>query len=349
MQSVGLDIHKVNTQVCILAVDGTVEREVRIATDRKHLAKLLGSRAPMRMLLEASTESEWVARFLETLGHEVIVADPNYAPMYPHRVRRVKTDRRDARALAEACRSGTFRRAHRASEASRRTRAGLAVREALVRTRSRYISVVRSLLRGEGMRVRSGDASTFASRVEELELPEVLASTVAPLLEIMETLSARLQEIDRDLAAATREDPVTRRLATAPGVGPVTATVFRTVIDDVTRFRSAHLLESYLGLVPGERSSGETRHRGHLTKRGNTRARWLLIEAAWTILRGKAANTHELAAWGRQIAARRGKQIGAVALARKLAGILFAMWRDGKDFDPTKIRTRTRKVELCAA
>lgn len=336
MQSVGLDIHKVNTQVCILAVDGTVEREVRIATDRKHLAKLLGSRAPMRMLLEASTESEWVARFLETLGHEVIVADPNYAPMYPHRVRRVKTDRRDARALAEACRSGTFRRAHRASEASRRTRAGLAVREALVRTRSRYISVVRSLLRGEGMRVRSGDASTFASRVEELELPEVLASTVAPLLEIMETLSARLQEIDRDLAAATREDPVT-------------ATVFRTVIDDVTRFRSAHLLESYLGLVPGERSSGETRHRGHLTKRGNTRARWLLIEAAWTILRGKAANTHELAAWGRQIAARRGKQIGAVALARKLAGILFAMWRDGKDFDPTKIRTRTRKVELCAA
>lgn len=347
MQSVGLDVHKVNTQVCIVNEEGEVEREVRIATDRQHLGKLFGKRERMRILIEASTESEWVAQYLEGLGHEVIVADPNYAPMYPHRVRRVKTDRRDARALAEACRTGTFRRAHRCSQVHRRVRAQLTVREALVRTRSRYISVVRALLRGEGLRVRSGDASTFAARVEELGLASELATTVAPLLQVMEILTERVNGADRELALAARTDAVVRRLSTAPGVGPVTATTFKAVMDDIRRFQRAHHLESYLGLVPGEKSSGENRHRGHLTKRGNTRVRWLLVEAGWTILRGKAPNTQALCAWGRRIAARRGKQIAAVALARKLAGILFAMWRDGTDFNPNKIRVP--KVGLRAA
>lgn len=349
MKTVGLDVHKVNTQVCVLDEDGAVLQETRIATSRKTLAKALGKSERMRILLESSTESEWVARHLEGLGHEVIVADPGYAPMYPHRVRRVKTDRRDARALAEACRTGTYRPAHRTSEEHRRVRAGLTVREALVRTRTRYISIVGALLRGEGLRVRSGDAAAFVERAREVEMPAHLETMLTPLLEIMDDVSERLKDMDHELEVTAREDAVVRRLCTVPGVGPVTAMTFKAVIDRVDRFGRAHELESYLGLVPGERSSGEKRQRGHLTKRGNTRARWLLVEAAWTMFRGKAPGTQALSAWGQRIAARRGKRIAVVALARRMAGILFALWRDQTDFDPRKIRTATTKVALRAA
>jgi len=134
------------------------------------------------------------------------------------------------------------------------------------------------------------------------------------------------------------EEPIAARLTTAPGVGPLTASAFVATIDDVTRFRTAHELEAYLGVIPSERSSGEKRHLGHLTKAGNGRMRWLLVEAAWTILRSKSAETAALRAWTRQIAQRRGKRIAVVALARRLAGILYAMWRDNVSYDAHRIR-----------
>jgi transposase len=117
-----------------------------------------------KILIESSTESEWVARCLEELGHEVVVADPNFAAMYATRSRKVKTDRRDARTLAEACRLGAYRPAHRASDRQRQVRAQLAVREALVRTRTKYISLVGALLRSEGYRIKSGNAECAASQ-----------------------------------------------------------------------------------------------------------------------------------------------------------------------------------------
>src|ERR687894_423377 len=121
MNYVGIDLHKISSQVCILTEDGElVER--RIKTDRESFDKLFGERPPARILVESSTESEWCARHLEALGHEVVVADPNFAAMYATRSRRVKTDRRDARTLAEACRLGSYRRAHRPSEAQRQVK-----------------------------------------------------------------------------------------------------------------------------------------------------------------------------------------------------------------------------------
>ena len=113
MENIGIDVHKNQSQICILT-DNAELIEKRIRTDRARFAAVLGVRPPARILIEASTESEWVARCLEAQGHEVIVADPNYAPMYAQRSRRIKTDRRDARALAEACRIKAYRKAHRA-------------------------------------------------------------------------------------------------------------------------------------------------------------------------------------------------------------------------------------------
>jgi transposase len=119
---------------------------------------------------------------------------------------------------------------------------------------------------------------------------------------------------------------------TAPGVGPITAVRFRAAIDDVTRFRSAHAVGSYLGLVPGEHSSSDSQHRLGITKAGSTRLRTCLIQSAWCARRCR--NTPQMVQWSLEVEKRRGKHVAIVALARKIAGILFAMWRDGKDYDP---------------
>ena len=152
MEHIGIDVHKLESQVCILARDGTVI-EKRIRTLRARFAEVLGGRPKSRILVEASTGSEWVARCLEELGHEVIVAGPNFSPMYATRSRRVKTDKRDARTLAEACKLGAYKPAHRTSDARRHLRAQLSVREALVRTRAKLITLTRALLRREGIPV----------------------------------------------------------------------------------------------------------------------------------------------------------------------------------------------------
>lgn len=125
---------------------------------------------------------------------------------------------------------------------------------------------------------------------------------------------------------------------TAPGIGAVTASAVVATADDITRFQTAHHFEAYLGLVPGELSSGEKRRVGPITKAGNTRVRYLLVEAAWRILASKQPDTAALRSWAEKIMLRRGKRIAAVALARRLAGILFAIWRDGRAFEVTRIR-----------
>ena len=286
------------------------------------------------MLLEASTESEWVARHLEALGHTVIVADPNYAPMYATRARRVKTDRRDARTLAEACRLGAYRPAHRLSDARRHVRAELAVRDALVRTRTRY----KALVRRDGLRVAGSESERVAERIAALELSATLAGELAPLFALLAPLNAEIAAADCRIAALTAADPIVTLLTTAPGIGPITASALVATIDDITRFRSAHEFEAYLGVVPGERSSGEKRRVGRITKAGNARTRWLLVEAAWRIVRSRSEETATLRAWASGIATRRGKRVAVVALARRLAGILYAMWRDGARYNGGKVR-----------
>ena len=173
------------------------------------------------------------------------MADPNFAPMYAARRRTVKTDRRDARALA--CVLGAYRPAHRLSDAQRHVRGRLGVREALVRTRTRYISVIRARLRQDGWRVPTGSAEGFGRRVLALRLPGRLLSEVAPLLAVMRQGDRQLAYADERIAAFTATDPRVRRLRSVPSVGPVTAAAFVAALDDAQRFRRAHEVEAYLG------------------------------------------------------------------------------------------------------
>ena len=331
MDTIGLDLHKRESQLCILTDDGEVV-ERRIVTSRERFTAVLGGQPRARILLEASTESEWVARHLESLGHEVIVADPNFAPMYATRRRGVKTDRRDARTLAEACRLSAYRAIHRASAAQRHVRAQLAVRDALIRTRTRYVSVVRALTRRDGLRLASGGPEHLEAKLAALPLAPPLQAEIAPLRVVLAPLNAQIDHADAQLAATAAGDPLFARLRTAPGIGPVTAVAFVATLDDVRRFRTAHQVEGYLGLTPREYSSGERQQRGRISKTGNPRMRALLVEAAWRVLRTKDPAAAPLRAWADGIAQRRGRSIAAVALARRLAGILYAMWRDGKDY-----------------
>ena len=347
MDSIGIDVHKNESQICILTEDGEVI-ETRIQTRRERFAAELGKRVKARILIEANTEAEWVARCLEALGHEVVIGHPGYAAMYSTRGRHVKTDRRDAEALAHACRLGNYRAVHRVSEGQRKVRAELVVREALVRTRSRYISVVRSLLRGDGYRVKPGAAKTFDERVAELELSAPIEEVLTPLTSMFSKLNEEIEQRDKALAMRAKEDEVVRRLCTVPGVGPVTAVAFKATLDTAQRFGRAHEVESYLGLVPREYSSGDNQRRGSISKAGNSRMRSLLVEAAWGVLRSEKSSTAPLRAWAERIAVRRGKCIAAVALARKLAGILFAMWRDGTDFKPEPFRSGKQPVAKAA-
>ena len=310
MEHIGIDLHKRESQICILTAEGElIER--RIQTARERFTRVLETRAPARILLEASTESEWVAQTIEQLGHEVIVADPNYAPMYPERRRRVKTDRRDARMLAEACRLGGYRPAHRVSAEQRQVRRQLSVRDLLVRARGRTIA-----------------------------LPAELQAALRPLVALVTQLTERLATADAQLTQTVAANPVVQQLTTAPGVGPVTATAFVAPLDEAGRFRGAHQVASYLGLVPSETSSADRRRRGHITKAGNPRMRWLLVQAAWAARRSRRADAAGLRAWAEQLAKRRGQRIATVAVARRLAGMLFAMWRDHTTFDAGRVGCR---------
>lgn len=337
METIGLDLHKRESQLCILADDGEIH-ERRIVTSRERFTAVLGRRPKARILIEASTESEWVAQHLESLGHEVVIADPNYAPMYATRTRRVKTDKRDARTLAEALRIGAYRLAHRVSAERRHVRAELAVREALVRTRTRYISLAKALVRRDGLRVKGSEAESVARRIAELELSDLLAAELMPLFQVLAPINEQIDAADVRIAELSKNDAEVALLTTAPSIGPVTASAIVATVDDITRFNSAHQFEAFLGLVPGERSSGEKRRVGKITKAGNSRVRYLLVEAGCRIMRSNSQETAALRAWALSIAARRGKRIAVVALARRLAGILYAMWRDRSPYDAANLR-----------
>jgi transposase len=318
MDTIGIDLHQRESQLCTITEDGEL-LETRIATTRERFLAILGSRPPARILVEASTESEWVAGHLEALGHAVIVADPGFASMYAARTRKVKTDKRDARALCEALRVGAYREMHRVTDARRHLRAQLAVREALVRTRTRFIAVIKAAVRREGLRMASGEAVHTITKLAALPLPPHVREELAPLVALWAPLSAQLATIEADLTALAAADPVVTQLRSMPSIGPITALAYVAALDDVTRFSDAHQVQGYLGLVPSEYSSGDRRVRGRITKRGDVRLRWLLVEAGWRVLRAPNAELQGLRTWGLQVAARRGKRIAAVALARRIA------------------------------
>ena len=227
MEYGAIDLHLRRSQFRIGLQDGTVVKEGRCDTTRAEFTRVFGDRAPMRILLESSTESEWVAQHLESLGHEVIVADPNYAPMYGSRSRKVKTDGRDTAALFDACRLGIYRRAHRVSASQRTRRQQLRIRRHLVQMRGRGISLFRATLRQEGWRLPRGGRRRSIDASTPWRCPRRCSRSwrrCGPGCGELNRYSRRRMRSSTRWRRAMRS---ARRLMTAPGVGPVVALTFR--------------------------------------------------------------------------------------------------------------------------
>src|SRR3954468_413911 len=337
MEYGAIDLHTRRSQVRIVTEDGEVVLERRIDTRAGELARIFGGRAPMRVLLEGRAGGEGGAQSLEQLGHAVVVADPTYLAMYGSRTRRVKTDRRDVAALADACRRGIYRPAHRVAPATLIRRQHLRTREHLVRMRTQTINAVRAIVRQAGYRIPSGSTRTFVPRVATLALPPDLDAVLTPLLDLLERLAPLVDRADTWVRDTAATDAVARRLMTVPGVGGVVALSYQAALETPDRFGgNAGRASAYLGLVPSEHSSGEGRRKGAITKAGPRMMRSLLVQAAWTLWR-QPRRVPPLYAWVEQVAARRGRRIAVIALARRLSRILYALWRDQTVFrcEPT--------------
>ena len=201
-----IDLHMRYSQIRVVDESGAVLRDQRIVTSRERLVKAFDGFGLMRILLETGTESEWVAQALETAGHEVVVADPNYAPMYGERTRKVKTDRRDVAALAEANRRGWYR-ATCVRRRSGSTRQLLRTRRQLVQMRSGAVALIRSLIKQDGYRLPSCGAERVPARLAQLALPAVLTAAVAPLARLIEMTSVRSRP---SISSCGRPRPPTR-------------------------------------------------------------------------------------------------------------------------------------------
>jgi transposase len=171
-------------------------------------------------------------------------------------------------------------------------------------------------------------------KVAEGKAPEQLRFLIAPLVRVLTVLNEDIAVIDAELAQIAERDTTIQLCATTPGVGLIVAATYVSVVDQAPRFKNAHCVAAYLGLVPGEKTTGgpSKRRLGSITKQGNTHARALLIQSAWSILRLRRCED-PLRRWADHVAKTRGKKIAAVALARKLAGVLWAMMRDGTPYD----------------
>jgi transposase len=335
MEYGAIDLHARRSQVCIVNAEGQVVLDRRIDTTRPDLVRVFGDRPPLRILIESGTGSEWVAQVLEALGHTVVVVDPNFAPMYGTRRRAIKTDRRDAAALAEACRTGVYRPAHRIGRATQVRRQQLRVRAQLIRVRTQAINLLRATLRQEGLRLGLGHPESVERRLARVSVPPDTAQVLAPLRALLQALGAQIAEADRWVTTTAARERVSQQLMTVPGVGPVIALSFAATLDTPVRFGgNAARASAYLGLVPAEYSSGERQHKGRITKAGPPTMRALLVQAAWAVWRRPGRAGAALHAWVRRLADRRGRRIAIVALARRLSRILFAVWRDDRPFVP---------------
>jgi transposase len=247
---------------------------------------------------------------------------------------RRKNDAIDAEAIAIAVESGRVAEAHVLSPERRALRAQLSVRGALVQTRSQYVTTIRGLARASGLLLPTGATANFVDKVNGVTMDETLRTLIAPLVRTLEGLDREIAQVEAALAKVAEQDPTIALCATVPGVGLIVAATYVSVIDEAKRFRNGHAVAAYLGLVPGEATTGgpSKRRLGGITKQGNTYARTLLVQSAWSILRARS-NTDPLKRWGDHIAQTRGKKIAAVALARKLSGVLWAMLRDGTFYD----------------
>jgi transposase len=278
-------------------------------------------------VMEASGHARWFERLLSDLRFELWIGDA--AEIRTKRVRKQKTDRQDAQLLLRLMIEDRFPRIWVADAENRDLRQLLWHRHRLVQMRTRVMNQLHVVALNEGLRRKKALwRPAGRNQLESLILAPWASRRRQDLLDLLDQLSPKIQELTRALEDEVEKRPVTRRLMTHPGVGPLTALAFELVIGSPERFHCGKQIASYVGLVPSEESSGDRRRLGHISKQGNSLLRYLLVEAAQVTVR---SHQH----WRSKffhLAMRRGRKIAKVAMARKLAVHLYWMWRQGWDY-----------------
>jgi len=330
VEHLAIDLGGQQSQICIRDEQGKILAEARVATSS--LGNYLKKRPLSRVIVETCAEGFAVADAARACGHQVTVVPSTLVRSLGVGSRGVKTDRKDAQVLSQVSTRIELPSVHIPSEEARKRKSMCGMREALVGARTQLVNTVRGWLRTQNLSPKKGAVESFVARVKALSVQGLqLPEYVGRLLETIEQLNGQLKAADQELEKLTTADPVCHRLRSVPGVGAVTAVRFAAALDQVERFGSAAQVASYLGLVPGENSSSERRRITGITKAGSKQTRWTLVQAAWSFLRW-AKDDDPVLQWARAVMIRRGKKVAVVALAHKLAAILYALWRDGSSY-----------------
>ena len=333
----GLDVSVNETSICIVDDEGKIVREVKVASEPEALLQVLknGTYHFKRIGLEAGPLSQWLYSALGEANLPVICVETRHMRAVL-KAQINKTDRNDARGIAQMMRVGLYRPVHVKTLRSQKLRMLLTYRKLL---QSKAIAIdndLRGTLRNLGLKVGAVGAVKFEARIKELieDLPD-LAALVEPLLVVRRTLREQVALLHHRLLTIVRDDEVCRRLMTVPGVGPVVALTYRATVDVPARFRKSKAVGAVLGLTPCKHQSGESDHTGAISKCGDEMMRVMLYEAA-QILLIRSTRWSWLKAWAMQIARRRGLKKAIVALARRLAVIMHRIWVDGSEFRWTR-------------
>jgi transposase len=342
---VGLDVSLDETAICIVDDAGVIFREGKADTEPEAIATWLKAVGVSieRLGLEAGPLSPWLCEGLKVAGLPAICIETRRMKGATA-VMAVKTDRNDARAIAQAMRVGWFTAVHVKTAESQELRLLLTNRKTLQTSRVRLENEIRGTLKAFGLKVGPVSTAAFEARVIELTVDRPrLQTMVKPMLAARQALRLQFDALHVMVLKAVKAHAVCRRLLTVPGVGAVTALTFATAIDDPTRFARSRDVGAHLGLTPRKYASGEIDRNGAISKSGDRLAREALFVAAHSLLT-RVTRWSRLKAWGTAIAKRRGLRRATVAVARKLGIILHRIWVDGSDFRWCRDETKAAAV-----
>jgi transposase len=329
---VGIDVSLELSSVCVVDAAGKIVREGKVRSEPEALVAFLAGLglAVTRVGLEAGPLSQWLHAGLAAAGYETVLLETRHVKAALSAMV-VKTDRRDARGIAQLLRMGWYRPVHSRSPAAQEVRALLAGRKMPLGKLLDLEPSIRGILRGFGLKLGETTRARFAGRVRELAAGQaMLEAVVEPMLRARDALWTEAAALHRRLLAVVREHEVRRRPMTVPGVGAVVALTFVAAVDDPARFRRSKDVGAHFGLTPKRHQSGETEVVGGITRVGDASVRVALYEAA-NVLLTRVRPFSALKRWAMEVAKRRGARRAKVALARKLAVVLHRIWVDGTE------------------
>jgi transposase len=321
------------TSVCVVDAQGQVVREVKVASEPEALIGFLRTQdlEIARVGLEAGPLSQWLHAGLVAAGYEVVLLETRHVKAALSAMT-VKTDRRDARGIAQLLRLGWYRPVHAKSASAQEVRSLLTARKLIQGKLLDMESGIRGVLRGFGLKVGTISRGRFEARIRDLvEGHTMLETVVGSMLAARAALQAEFTRLHRALLVLVRADPVCRQLMSVPGVGAVVAITFKSGVDDPTRFRRSRDIGPHFGLTPRKYQSGEIDVTGSISKVGDRMVRTALYEAA-SVMLTRSVRMSPLKSWAMGVARRRGSKKARVALARKLGVVLHRMWVDGTSF-----------------